>query len=391
MPVVLRRFLRITSAIALAAAISVSATGCKKKTPEERFTEAIQLVQQQQQTALGVLKLQELIREFPEDPVSVQARFYLAELYMGLGRQENMERAFEQLKAVYEKIGLNQRDGANAHLFATQVLARIGNLERAEKHAREGVEKATDPAIKTEMGFLLSSLLLAQTENPELYSEAEAFFRETSLNNPDPTMRGQAREILADFLRRNERYADSNAVYTAYLEKYPDDEIRPQLLLAMALNHRLAGEEEQFEALFAEGAAGMKDYIEKELDSESRLRLRMDASRLFEVAGKLEDSEEQLRKVMAENVGKMPAIQAQIAIGELRIRTNQLEKAREIFQQIERENPGSRIGQTAQQYLAAIDRIEAEGEGGVAVEIDPNAVSPAAVEASDDEGEAATP
>lgn len=355
----IRRVLHTATFAAAIVALPLLVTSCKKKTPEERLQEAQSLVSEQRQVPLGVLKLKEIIKEFPDDPSAIDARFMLAEIYMSLGRKENMENAYEELEGVYTKLGLKDDRGVQAHQFASQVLFQMEERDKALAHAKEGLEKVEDGPAKIEMGFLYSQMsLMAGSEEEK--KAAEDFFLKTSLETEDAGFRGQAREMLADYYRRTQRFDDSNAVYDAYMEKYPKDEVNSQLILAKALNYRLAGDEEKFEETFKLGSDKLHEQITAELNPETKVRMQRDTARLYEVAGKLDLAEAMLKTIMAENVGKMAAMEAQIGLGETFMRTGNLDKAREIFESIRRDNPGTPMAQNADQAIKAIDGRVAE-------------------------------
>jgi len=354
-----RRILRSSPIAALLVALPLALSGCKQATPEERLKEAQSLIGEQRQIPLGILKLKELIKESPDDPASIDARFMLAEVYMSLGRKDQMESAFNELKEVYTKLGLKDQRGIDAHQFASQVLFAMEEKERAMQHAAEGEAGVEEPEAKTAMGFLLAQMRLA-AGNDEDKAKAEAFFKETSLNATDAVFRGQAREMVADYYRRSGRFEESNAVYDAYMAKFPEDELNAQIILAKALNYRLAKDEAQFEALFKQGADMLQKQIDGELNPGRKAQMQRDTARLFEVAGKVDQAEAQLRAIMAENTGKLPALEAQITLGQMFARVGQLDKSKEIFQAIARDNAGSPMAQEAEQFLAAIDQRVAE-------------------------------
>jgi tetratricopeptide (TPR) repeat protein len=354
-----RRILHTATFAAVVVALPLLVTSCKKKTPDERLEEARSLVSEQRQVPLGVLKLKELIKEFPDDPTTVEARFMLAEIYMSLGRKENMENAFKELEAVYTKLGLKDQRGVQAHQFASQVIFSMEEPARALEHAKAGEAGVDDGPAKIEMGFLLSQMrLVAGTDEEKL--QAENFFKDTALNSEEASYRGQAREMIADYYRRTARFDESNAVYDAYLAKYPDDEVNSQLILAQALNFRLAQNEQKFEETFKTGSDKLLAQIDAELNPETKTRMQRDTARLFEVAGKTEMAKDMLQRIMAENVGKMAAMEAQLAIGEMHLRTGQLDEAKILFEAIRRDNPGTPMAQGAEQALKAIDERVAE-------------------------------
>jgi tetratricopeptide (TPR) repeat protein len=216
-------------------------------------------------------------------------------------------------------------------------------------------------------------VILAQPDQA-LHPEAEEFFKRSSLEVEDPYMRGQARELIAQHYRLQDRFAESSAVYESYIAKFPDDEINGQLYIAQALNAQLAKDEPKFQELFAKGEAMLLALIAAELEPEAKIRKQNELATLYQAGGFIDKGIAVLREVMAANVGKAPAIQAQFAIGAMLARANRLEEAKAHFAQMQRENPGSQIAIDAEQMA----RMVTEREAAIAAAANDAATSPTA-------------
>jgi tetratricopeptide (TPR) repeat protein len=350
------RFLRNHRPFSLAGlllAAAISLAGCKETTPEERLQEAAQLLQENQ-TSLAVLKLKDLVAEQPDAEASVEARFLLAQVYARLGRADNLQKALEQVDAVYKQYGVQEPRGFQAFQMMTELHLALGEFDKALALMNEGVDKATEPEHKNQLQMMRASLMLNAKDNAELEQQAIDYLRETMLNAEQPELRGQARELLANHYRQTGRIAESNEAYTAYIEKYPDEDVIPQLEMAKALGLKSLGEEEAAESLFEKGAGTIRSQIEEELDLNKRVLIQSDLARMYMAFGKPEKAEEIYRQIMQENTGSRNAINAQFAIGQLYLQTEQLDKATEHFEQMQRENPGSQIGMQAEQMVQRI-------------------------------------
>lgn len=342
---------RVLSLLLLA---SVAFLGsCKKKTPEERYTEAQQLFQEKQ-VPLAMIKLRDLIAEEPESDAAIEARFALAQINMQLGRPDNFAKALEQTDAIFAKLGFKDNRGFQAYAMKTDILLAQGEVDKALEHLRSGVEKSADtPDAQQRLQSMYAGLQLAGKDD-KLQEEGVAFFRKTMLESDKADQRGQSREVLAEHFRGKKEFAKSNEVYQTYIDKYPSEAVIPQLVMAQALNLKALGDKEAADVRFKEGSTKMLAQVDQELNLNSRMSLLNDLAKLTEVYGDLEGAEGLFRRIMTDQPRTLTAIQAQMAIGDMYARHQQWDKATALFEQMKRENPQSEVGQKADQYLKAI-------------------------------------
>lgn len=345
---------------ALAAGMLLLASvACNQATPEDRLNEAQQLLGENQ-VPLAVMKLRELIKDEPEAEATLAGRFLLGRVYAELGGPDNLSKGREQAQAVLDQAGLASEAGFAAFSLLTETYLREGNFDQALATLDSGVEQAQalgDEALEEELRLRRAGLML-NAEQEEQRAEAAEIFRATMLENENPGRRGEAREILADYFRSSSQFAESNEVYQAYIDKYPEEEVIPQLYMAQGLNLQAMEQEAAAEEVFDKGAARMRELIEEELNADKKVRLQNDLAQMLTVFGKYEHAEEMYRTIMAENVGRPPAIQAQMAIGNIYVQQRDFNRARDHYQQMAQENPGSQIAMQAEQILQRIDAFE---------------------------------
>ncbi len=342
----------------LGAVLGVSA--CRQRTPEERLVEAQQLLQERQ-IPLAVRRIQDIIAEHPEEDIAIDARFLLAEVYMGLGREDSVRNAIEQLEAVVAQTSIEDPAGQQALTMITELYLMLGEQERAIEHSASIVELAQGvPELEDEARMIHNILLISIGEDEQL-EEARAYLQEMVTKAPNEAIRHQAREILADHYRRLEQWEDSNEVYQLYLDEFPDDPVNPQLVMAQALNLRSAGEEEASEELFEQGAEAMRVALEEKENERQRAEILGNLAQFYDIFEKPERSEEMFRQIMAEQPATLAAINAQFNIGQLYFRRGEFDRAIEHYQQMARENPESHIGQTAQNWVRLLETAQEEG------------------------------
>lgn len=339
----------------------VAFTGCRKKTPEQEFQDVQQLLQERQ-FPLAILKMRELIQNSPDSPVINEVRLTLAEVYIGLGQMDNVPKALEQLEAVYESEGIESNAGMVAHGAITQILLQLGEEEKALAHVAAGVEKAaSNPELQTQLRLSQARMQL-ESQSEEEQAKALEFLGASMIESEDPQFRGAARELLANYFRQRSDYEESNAVYTAYMEKYPEDPVNTQIKLAVALNQKAAGDEEAAKATFDEGAAELEKTIEGELDLNRRTELLSQLATFQERFGDLDAAEATMKRVMAENPRTQLALRTQFSIAEMFAMNQQWERADEVLNRIKQDNAGTDIEQMADQMQQQIVALRSATE-----------------------------
>ncbi|MEQ8820817.1 MAG: hypothetical protein RLY93_11285 [Sumerlaeia bacterium] len=348
----------IFSMTLLLAAVAFLGAGCKQQTPEERFEEAMTLMQEGQ-TARGVIKLKELVRELPEDPVAPAANLQLARYYV---REANANKALEHLQEVLEGRAIGDPAAQEAIQGIVAIRLQLQDYDTALEVLDSAVEEA-EGIVREDLLLQRAQVLRAigtQTENEDMVQQALAELRDLMLTAGNEGMRGSAREELAQYYRQRGDLAASNEVYDAYIEAYPGDRIVTQLEMAKAINLRNAGQQEEAEAAFEEAAAAMRAEAEGELDRVARGEMMLNLARYHELMGYNSEARAMMEKVMGDNVGTMLALRTQFDIARMEAQSGNLDEAQAIYERMVKDNPNSSVSAQAEQMLAQLSQIRAQ-------------------------------
>ncbi|MBX3728822.1 MAG: hypothetical protein KF858_06530 [Candidatus Sumerlaeia bacterium] len=362
---------------------ALTLTGCKKPTPEERLTEAVGLFQQGQ-TARGVIKLQELIRETPDDPLANEARILLARYYTSEG---NASRALDFLQAVFDKAGANDGAGARAVEGLATINQQLGEFDKAvavlEKARSQMPED--DHEARDSYTILIANAKIGSGRE-DLVPQGVEMLHDRMLNAEEKSLRGFARESLADYHRRSGAFLESNAAYRAYIEAFPDDTVVPQLELAVAINLHFAGEEEQGREHFDTWAAVLRERAGEELDKEAQGRKLLELAANYAAVDRYDEAEALMVEVMGAHTRSRLAIETQFGIAEMyarsalgRMHEEHFERCIAVLEQIARENRGTNIEESArrrkEEVTAQMGRLR-EYVAELAARADDDATSP---------------
>lgn len=350
-----------------AVSLVLVAAGCGSQTPEEKLEDAFHLIGQGQ-TARGVLRLQDLVRDHPDDPAAIDAHIALARYYSSDG---NAPRALGHLTTVYENTRVT--DGRNQEAFMGLVAINqfTGETDTAIELLRNHIEKfpETDTDSRSyfriELGeFLLETAGEGDEKNQERYDEGYEILSTMMLEGEMPASRGRAREILARHHRQRGQFDESNAVYERYIAAFPDDAIRTELEIAMALNVYYSGETELGREMFEVAAEALKLEIEEEIEQGVRARRLRELATYHQSIGDYERARELMEQIMAENIQSEIAIRTQFDIagmyieaGLRRLDDEKFERGAAVLEQIQRENPGTNIESTAAARLEQARQI----------------------------------
>jgi tetratricopeptide (TPR) repeat protein len=111
-------------------AAAVVLAGCNRRTPEERLEKAKEFIQQND-TLSAEVEAKKIIEKTPDDPIAIQARILLAQIY---ARDQRYDEARSELEPALDKV--SQKDALGKAVLKTYLLV----LQR---------EKKFDEAIKT--------------------------------------------------------------------------------------------------------------------------------------------------------------------------------------------------------------------------------------------------
>ena len=338
------------------------AASCGKKTPEDKLVEAQKLLQERQ-TPLAILKLRDLIREHPNEDAAIDARFGLASIYQQLGREENIAAAQELYVDLYRMLGVKDNRGFQA---LSQVIGmKLGedDFDAAFTLMDEAIDgMADEPAIQESLK-LQKAMVRLLTQDEDQIAEGVAYIEATMTGSGEHMLRSQAREVLAKYYRDEGKFEESSAVYDRYLEAFPEDPVRPMLIITQAINATMADNMEAAALLVEEGHRLMMEQIEEELNLNRRSEMLNNMAALLSTAQEYDKAEAAFRRIMAEQPATRTALDAQIAIATMHLQAGNLDRALETFEAINRENPNTPIAEMAQRgigYIGSLRQQQAE-------------------------------
>lgn len=352
-------------------------TACGRQTPEEKFREAAELVQQGQPHR-GVLKFKEIVRDHPDDPIALDAQLMLARYY---AREGNATSVLRELEAVYSKAPHGTPHHQEAFEGLIQIRLQIRDYEEALKMFEREMEvlPADDQATRAHLEIERAIVKLhlgndtETTGTAELAREGAETLRTMMIEAGEPEMRGVAREQLANHYRDTGDFQQSNDVYRAYLDAFPEDRIRTEIEMAMAMNDHAAGNTDEAFERFEQLADRYREDIEQELEKARKNQKRNALAQMYTQLEQYDKAEQELRRVMADNVLSPVAINAQFAIAQMYIFAGLgkeddalFEKGIAVLEQIRRENEATNIAATAQTYIdqsrQALERLKTAAE-----------------------------
>ena len=329
---------RSVRTLAVLMALTVGLIACTPKTPQDKLAEAQKLFMDRS-IPLAILKIKGIIKDHPEDPIVIDSQLALGQIYLQLGRKDDLENAITAFRAVVNKVGFSDQRGIEAHQVITQLHMQLEDFDKALENATAAeVLAKNDPALLKQVK-LAKALLLLDAKTPERQTEGADSLRKMMLEDEDAAERGAAREQLANHFRRQQKLDEADKVYEEFAAKFPEDSIIPQLRMMQALGLRGRGKESEARPLFEANAALVGAQIDAELDLNARTKMLYDMARYREEMGDLDKSEGLLMRIMKERTMTEEAVRAQLLIATMYARKDKLDEAQTRFEQIKRENP----------------------------------------------------
>lgn len=338
------------------AGVAFCITGCSEKTPEEKLAEAFSMMENQE-TSRAVLKLTEIAREHPDDPAADEANLILAKYYSGTG---NGPKTLEFLNKVYESNEFNSPAAQEALMGLVAINAQLNDFESAETILKGAIEKAEDVATldASDYQIQLAQLYLSWLDSNEKPAEGETMLQQMMLHHEENTVRGVARETLANYYRVQGLFEESNRIYDEYLEVYPEDSIRSQLEFAKVLNLYQSGKKEEALVQASEVQAQMLN----ELDTMEGMDKRMNHYRTlainFQQLEQYDKAEQYFINAMGEKPMSLEALKMQFEIADMYIKAtfrnmdeDLFNKGIDVLEQIISENPGTNIAISAEDQI----------------------------------------
>ncbi|HUT25843.1 MAG TPA: tetratricopeptide repeat protein [Sumerlaeia bacterium] len=200
-------------------ALILSATGCRRKSPNDVLEDAIELTQRQDVIG-AIVKCENLIERWPDDPAAMQARLLLGQNLARNGEAEEARRVWGE---TIEKAGIGDQIGQLAYTSRIHSWVVEGNLGAAiAELSRTSPTLSVSPDLANRMQGFLGELYFTNKQ-PQ---EGKAVFLDLVRSAQNETEVLRPIQFLAEILSREGYHAQAAEVYQDYLKERPDSEHR---------------------------------------------------------------------------------------------------------------------------------------------------------------------
>lgn len=340
----------------LALLVLVAGVGCRKKTPDDRLRDIDDLFQKRNIVG-AVLKCRDLIRDHPADPAANEARIRLAAYYYQTGDYDRMH---EYLEQVYTQMGLKDTRALAAFFQDIQIYREQEKAEDGLKKIAWALEQfPNDSPTTPELQMARADFYLI-TDTPE---KGEELFRELMMTASVDMMRHQSREMLAQYYRDKEQWEKSAAVYADFVAAFPETPIRSELEIARGLALEKAGDPHgNARDLFQRGMDALVKAAEEALDKEDAAARWETIGQYYLLAEKPQEAAALFEKVWKEYPETEIAPRAALRYTDLLVHLKRHDEALEVLEQIQTDNPMSRLGSEAQRRIPFVKNLKTQAE-----------------------------
>lgn len=341
--------------LSIALFTSVFLLGCSEKTPTEKLEQAVELLQNNE-TSRALTTLIDLTKNHAEDPATDSARLLLARVYASQG---NGPKALETLEKLFKEKSFQDPIGQEAFTGLLQLNAQIGDFEKAigvidQVLADDKISTSTVVELKIQR----VNYLLSISDDDSKTTEGLTTLRSMMNTGEYASERGAARETLANYYRLTRDYDSSNQVYDDYLQLFPEDPIRLQLLFAKVVNDFAAGKKE--EALLAAEKLELEFLAEVELmqSADEKFSHYRILAQNFLALQDFDKMEKYFLAAMGSKPMSLEALRTQFDIAEIFISNSMIHADKDLFQRginvlekIIDDNSNSNIAFTAEEQI----------------------------------------
>jgi len=198
-------------------ALILSAAGCRRKSPNDVLEDAIELTQRQDVIG-AIVKCENLIQRWPDDPAAAQARLLLGQNLARNGEAEEARRVWSE---TIEKAGIADQIGQMAYASRVHSWVTEGNLAAAiAELSRTSPTLSVSPDFANKMQGLLGELYFANKQA----EKGKAVFLDLVRSAKSETEALRPIRFLAEILSREGYHAQAAEVYQNYLKERPDSE-----------------------------------------------------------------------------------------------------------------------------------------------------------------------
>jgi len=333
--------------------LALGGGGCSKKAPEEALKEAEQKLRKGDLIGARI-DLKELLRKYPDHPITTDARFMLAQCYFA-------ERDFAQCRShaeiLLKRFGVQDERGKAA-------IELILNTYRMEGRFSDGIAQAEKLAKQLkpgdEFGLKIQCMISDLLVDDKKTSEAVSRLNDLVANGKDDLQRTAALEHLVYIYAETKNFDEAIRAYNDYYEKYPDYENKNDLIAGQAYFYNVKGDKDKAGEMFARAIKGYQEIFDKTLDRGKKAEFLFRQAKTYELQRDFASAREKYQLIL-QGFNDTPFAQPSLfAIGDSYYMEMQFDKALNYYQEIlksQAQNP--QVVQIARSRIANILRQQA--------------------------------
>lgn len=266
--------------LALAAAGILLLPGCNRRTPEERFQQAAEYMQQGDRISAEV-ELKQLVEKSPDDPMSLQARMGLVQLYMA---DRRFDEAAQELESLLQKVDQRNATGQQVLNQYLSVLKSQKKFPEAIKVVDEYQQKyADDEGVSLSLAVGRADIQIQAGETTPAREALSGLMDQTT----NPAEMNLYRQLIARSLAREGDTTGALSFYEQELSKAQGDRERLQILQQLAGGYAALGAYEKNREALERTTRLYDEMMSKELDANARLGLTQGLGEMYLQSGNL--------------------------------------------------------------------------------------------------------
>jgi len=267
---------------------------CAKKTPEEKFQDAVDALQKRD--PLGAIILaHEILRENTSGTLALRARWLLFECY---ALDRNFKECGRVLNEVIDQAGLDSDDGQQAARYKIDIYAATRQTTAALEQTRSFLEGATTgTAFWGELMLRVGDHLRAVDQA----TTAQEVFAQVLNNNevPEAFHFGALERLTATYATTDSASAGIE-FFENYLADKPSTDIVPNVCMIMGHLATVLDEKDRAENLFSKGFAAFEQMYEEATGADRKIAVLIRYARAYNFKGDLEQTVALLQKGLKE-------------------------------------------------------------------------------------------
>ena len=345
------RFAQIFVVALACATLSLVIPGCQRRTPEDRLQKAQTLFQNRD--LLGAtFETKELLKRFPNDPLSIDARLLLAQIYF---QERRFDDAVTELKIVLGKV--SQKDPRGQ--FALRGTLEALQQQERYKEALDAIEQYQKEYANDE-GLSLSLTVARATvlSRSEQTTPAREILLGLKEHTTSPAEMELYRDLIAQTLMQEGDTTGAIDFYVKEFQATEKPEQRAPMAGRIAAGYASAEDYENTRKWLDEATKAYDAAISDALNADVRSQHLYDLASLYLRTGNLQGADRILRSLFDSSVRQDLLAMVTNDQLEVLLRRGKVDEAIAFMREAGKHFPQSPIAQRA----ADLEKIKAEGK-----------------------------